>query len=126
MKTNFNKISEDFLEKKAISYSTLQPTNTALKKSIIDCVFSVREYFKKNNFHDYALQKQGPSNKIIKECSIITPKKTIKTKVSLYVYDAFVLDGQSAADFTVSYFISLTDAESSTLCQQFHLITFSS
>jgi len=29
-------------------------------------------------------------------------------------YDAFVLDGQSAADFTVSYFISLTDAESST------------
>ncbi|MDC3274862.1 T9SS type B sorting domain-containing protein [Flavobacteriaceae bacterium] len=31
-----------------------------------------------------------------------------------YEYDAFVLDGQSAADFTVSYFISLTDAESST------------
>lgn len=84
MKTNFTKISESFLEKKAISYSTLQPTNTALKKSIIDCVFSVREYFKKNNFHDYALQKQGPNNKIIKDCSIITPEKTIKTKVSLY------------------------------------------
>lgn len=84
MKDNFVQISEGFLDKLATSYSKIQPTATGLKKSIMDCVYPIREYFKQNNFHNYDIQKKGPSHKIVKDCSIITENKIIKTKVSLY------------------------------------------
>ena len=84
MRDNFVQISEGLLDKLATSYSKIQPTTTGLKKSIMDCIYPIREYFKQNNFHNYDLQKQGPNHKIVKDCSIITENKIIKTKVSLY------------------------------------------
>ena len=43
----------DILNKKAISFGILNPTKTALEKSIIDAIYSLRVFLKEKNFHDY-------------------------------------------------------------------------
>ena len=43
-KKNFED-SIEYLDKNSISYSLLKPTNTALEKSIIDAVYSLRKYY---------------------------------------------------------------------------------
>lgn len=80
---NFNS-SEKTLSNLAIPYSLLIPTETGLKKSIIDAIFSLRIFFKEKNYHDYSTQKQGEDNKAVREATILESDKLIKTKVSLY------------------------------------------
>ena len=80
---NFNS-SEKTLSNLAIPYSLLIPTETGLKKSIIDAIFSLRIFFKEKNYHDYSTQKQGEDNKTVREATIVESDKLIKTKVSLY------------------------------------------
>ncbi len=40
----------NLLNKKAISFGVLAPTKTAINKSIIDAIYSLRLYFKEKNF----------------------------------------------------------------------------
>ena len=77
-----NKIK--LLTKNQISLTLIEPTETGLKKSIMDATGSVRNFFKSKNIHDYELQKQGPTNKVIVPTIIHTGFKTIKSKASLY------------------------------------------
>lgn len=77
-----NKIK--LLTKNQVSLTLIEPTETGLKKSIMDATGSVRNFLKSENIHDYNLQNQGPNNKVIVSSIIHTGFKTIKTKTSLY------------------------------------------
>lgn len=72
------------LTKNSISLTLIEPTETGLKKSIMDATGPVRNYLKQNGFHDYELQKQGPNNKVIIDGYIYEEFKIAKSKVSLY------------------------------------------
>lgn len=72
------------LTKNQVSLTLIEPTETGLKKSIMDATGSVRSYLKSEDIHDYELQKQGTESKIIIPTIIHTGFKTIKSKASLY------------------------------------------
>lgn len=77
-----NKIK--ILTKNQVTLTLIEPTETGLKKSIMDATGSVRSFLKSENIHDYELQKQGTVSKIIIPTVIHTGFKTIKSKASLY------------------------------------------
>lgn len=77
-----NKIK--LLTKNQVALTLIEPTETGLKKSIMDATGSVRHFLKSENIHDYDLQVQGPNNKILIPTTIHTGFKTIKSKASLY------------------------------------------
>lgn len=72
------------LTKNQVSLTLIEPTETGLKKSIMDATGSIRSFLKSENIHDYELQKQGTESKIIIPTVIHTGFKTIKSKASLY------------------------------------------
>jgi len=72
------------LTRKSISLTLIEPTETALKKSIMDATGPIRHYLKENDIHDYELQKQGPEHKVIVEGIFYKQFKIFKTNVSLY------------------------------------------
>ena len=82
--TNTEQQKIKLLTKNQVALSLIEPTETGLKKSIMDATGSVRSYLKSEEIHDYELQKQGPDNKIIIPTVIHTGFKTIKSKASLY------------------------------------------
>tara|TARA_B100000780_G_C21120671_1_gene453897 strand:- start:45 stop:1229 length:1185 start_codon:yes stop_codon:yes gene_type:complete len=77
-----NKIK--FLTKNQVSLTLIEPTETGLKKSIMDATGSVRSYLKSENIHDYDTQSQGPINKVIIQTVIHTGFETIQSQASLY------------------------------------------
>ena len=72
------------LTENSISLTLIEPTENGLKKSIMDATGTVRNYLRKNNFHDYNLQGQGPENKIIIDALIYETDKVNKSRTSLY------------------------------------------
>jgi len=62
----------------------LVPTQTGLKKSILDAHKSVNSLFKRTGIHDYSLQKQGSDNKVQLESCFITKDDVLSKTVSLY------------------------------------------
>lgn len=77
-----NKIK--ILTKNQVSLTLIEPTETGLKKSIMDATGSVRSFLKNGDIHDYDQQLQGPKNKVMIPTVIHTGFKTIKSKASLY------------------------------------------
>lgn len=77
-----NKIK--LLTKNQVSLTLIEPTETGLKKSIMDATGSVRSFLKSENIHDYDQQLQGPNYKILITTVIHTGFKTIKSQASLY------------------------------------------
>ncbi len=73
-----------FLVDKQVEFTTIQITETGLKKSILDATASVRAYFKEKNVHDYETQLQGPEHKRIINTYILTEDAQYLTKTSLY------------------------------------------
>ncbi|MCC9018087.1 DUF262 domain-containing protein [Flavobacterium lipolyticum] len=67
-----------------IDFSILIPTETGLKKSIMDAVSGVREFLKTNDLHNYETQESGPDHKKKLEGYFITDTDKIKTEISLY------------------------------------------
>jgi hypothetical protein len=67
-----------------IEFSIFEPTITGLKKSILDATQPVRTHFELVQFHYYWEQEQGPESKVVKSAFLISPKKMISSKVSLY------------------------------------------
>ena len=55
-----NKIK--LLTKNQVSLTLIEPTETGLKKSIMDATGSVRSFLKSENIHDYDQQLQGPES----------------------------------------------------------------
>ena len=72
------------LTKNQVSLTLIEPTETGLKKSIMDATGSVRSYLKSENIHDYELQLQGTESKVMIPAVIHTGFKTIKSQASLY------------------------------------------
>jgi len=69
----------------SVPFVLIEPTKTALKKSIIDATAPVRTFFSEQNIHDYNLQNKGPDYKIIIENTyILTEDNKIQSKSSLY------------------------------------------
>src|SRR5690554_5219631 len=77
-----NKIK--LLTKNQVSLTLIEPTETGLKKSIMDATGSVRSFLKSEDIHDYDLQSQGPDFKVLIPTIVHTGFKTIKSKSSLY------------------------------------------
>lgn len=75
-----------FLTKLGIEFSTFEPTDTGLKKSILDATQPVRTHLELENYHSYDSQGQGPENKVIKSAYFISDKNPTlnESKVSLY------------------------------------------
>lgn len=73
-----------FLVDKQVEFTTIQITETGLKKSILDATAPVRAYFKEKNVHDYESQPQGPEHKHIIDTYILTEDAQYLTKTSLY------------------------------------------
>ena len=61
----------EIFSKRGIEISFLVPTQTAMKKSIIDAIIPLRRYLKDNNFHDYNLQLQGSEHKKINQAFFV-------------------------------------------------------
>lgn len=74
----------ELLTKNQVSFTLIQPTETALKKSIMDATGSVRNFLYREQIHDYEKQKQGPNNKVLIDCMIYIQDKVIRSKASLY------------------------------------------
>ena len=72
------------LTSKQVAVTLIEPTETGLKKSIMDATGPVRNYLKNNNIHDYELQNQGPDNKVIIPAKIYTDNRAYRSKASLY------------------------------------------
>ncbi len=83
----FNAFEEkniSFLVKHQIDFATIEVTSTGLNKSILDATYLVREYFKKNKIHDYALQGKGESNRVYISTIVFEGTAVCETKTSLY------------------------------------------
>lgn len=72
------------LTKNSVSLTLIEPTETGLKKSILDATGPVRNYLKEKNFHDYELQHQGQESKVIIQGLIYEQFRVVKSNVSLY------------------------------------------
>jgi hypothetical protein len=80
-------VFDDFREaaaKKGVDFAILIPTQTGLKKSILDATGQIRNLFEKSNFHTYSKQNKGPEFKVIKDAVYVTDQGLEPTKVSLY------------------------------------------
>jgi hypothetical protein len=72
------------LTKNQVSIALIEPTETGLKKSIMDATGPVRNFLKENNIHDYDLQQQGPEHKIIFRAKIYADFTVTSSNASLY------------------------------------------
>ncbi|RLZ06447.1 MvaI/BcnI restriction endonuclease family protein [Faecalibacter macacae] len=73
------------LTENSVEFTLIEPTETALKKSIMDATGSVRIYLKNQNVHDYDLQGKGAStNGVSKQTKIILENTLVDTTTSLY------------------------------------------
>lgn len=77
-----NKIK--LLTKNQVSLTLIEPTETGLKKSIMDATGSVRNFLKNENIHDYEQQEQGPNYKVLIPTVIHTGFEITKSQASLY------------------------------------------
>jgi len=80
-------INRATLAQKGIEYSIFEPTQTGLKKAILDATQPVRTHFSLMSFHDYDSQLQQSKladHKVIKQAYFITPNKNIPSQISLY------------------------------------------
>lgn len=82
--TNAEQNKIKLLTKNQVSIALIEPTETGLKKSIMDATGSVRSFLKNEGIHDYELQKQGPDSKVLIPTVIHTGFQTVKSKASLY------------------------------------------
>lgn len=72
------------LTKNQVSLALIEPTETGLKKSIMDATGSVRSFLKENNIHDYDIQGQGPENKVQIDAEIYEDFHITYSTASLY------------------------------------------
>jgi len=81
---NLKTLNLDLLSELKITYSILIPTETGLKKGIMDAVSGVRNFLKVNDIHKYDEQPLGPDHKEIKTGKFIFENSGKETNISLY------------------------------------------
>ena len=67
-----------------LQVSFIVPTETGLKKSIMDATQQFREFLSNSGIHNFDNQKQGTTNKKIVETVLISKDNFLQTKSSLY------------------------------------------
>ncbi len=73
------------LTENSVSYTLIEPTETALKKGIMDATGMVRSYLKDSGLHNYEIQGQGAKENGVQIESILYKDSiAIKTTASLY------------------------------------------
>lgn len=72
------------LARHGVEATYLVPTETGLKKSILDAHALVRDYLSAKGLHDYDAQAKGPAAKRKVPATIITPLGPIEAQASLY------------------------------------------
>lgn len=72
------------LTQNQVSLVLIEPTETGLKKSIMDATGSIRSYLKENEIHDYEAQGQGPNHKVQIHTIIYEAYQTLNSTASLY------------------------------------------
>lgn len=72
------------LTENSVETTLLEPTETGLKKSIMDATGSVRYFLSSKNIHDYNVQGQGPENKVQLPAKLLLSDGVLESKVSLY------------------------------------------
>ena len=77
--------AESFLsEFPKLDYAFLLPTDTGLKKGIMDAIAPVRDLLYAHKLHDFQKQQQGVDNKVVVDGCLLTASETFGSKVSLY------------------------------------------
>ncbi|WBL22312.1 MvaI/BcnI family restriction endonuclease [Zunongwangia sp. HRR-M8] len=83
--TKTEEINIKILTENSVSLTLIEPTKTALVKSIMDATAPVRSYLRSTGIHDFNLQKQGAKhNKVLLETLLYTGYKVHKSSTSLY------------------------------------------
>jgi hypothetical protein len=72
------------LTENLVEVALLEPTQTGLRKSILDATATVRDYLVKHRVHDYDTQAQGPDHKATIPTFFLTPSLIIPSQASLY------------------------------------------
>ncbi|MEP3524797.1 MAG: MvaI/BcnI family restriction endonuclease [Hyphomicrobiales bacterium] len=73
------------LTAESIDVTLIEPTETGLKKSILDATSPVRNFLKSNDLHDYDFQRQGAKeHKVILDTKLISQNEVIESRASLY------------------------------------------
>lgn len=68
----------------AVALTLIEPTETGLKKSILDATAPVRSYLMDNQLHNYSLQSQGPTHKKLIQSYLVKENLLIPSTASLY------------------------------------------
>lgn len=76
--------NKKILTKWGVEFSIFEPTETGLKKSILDATQTMRTLFELEKFHYYCNQGQGPDCKVMKEATFLSDEKLSLTQMSLY------------------------------------------
>jgi len=82
--TNIETARLAFLTKFNIEATAIEPTNTGLKKSILDATLPVRNYLFTKGIHDFSVQSQGTNKKVIKKSYLLNENLIIPSSASLY------------------------------------------
>ena len=72
------------LTEKSVELCLIEPTKTGLEKSIMDATGIVRTFLKTESIHDFALQSQGPGNKVQIKSFLVSSTSIIPSITSLY------------------------------------------
>ncbi|MDD2987290.1 MvaI/BcnI family restriction endonuclease [Flavobacterium sp.] len=72
------------LTEKSVELCLIEPTETGLKKSIMDATGSVRTYLQTKSIHDFTQQKQGQDYKVFVKSTLISSFGIIPSSASLY------------------------------------------
>ncbi|MBP5091344.1 MAG: MvaI/BcnI restriction endonuclease family protein [Bacilli bacterium] len=67
-----------------MDHAFISPTETGLRKSIMDAILGVQCFLRNSNLHDYNAQKQGPDNKVALKAFFVTPQGLVESKATLY------------------------------------------
>lgn len=73
-----------YFTSKGIEATFLVPTETGMKKSIMDATAPVREFFKSSRIHDFESQPQGQDHKRFIETQVVTSAGIFRTRTSVY------------------------------------------
>ena len=69
---------------RGVSATYVVPTETGLKKSILDAHEGIRGFFKTHDIHDYTAQQQGPDHKVVVPVTLVNVASVTTTTMSLY------------------------------------------
>lgn len=73
-----------FLAARGVEAGYLVPTETGLKKSLMDAHGQFREFLRREGLHDYAAQEKGPKAKVLVTAWHVKPDSLLEATASLY------------------------------------------